>query len=111
MVKFGDTSFQVIGPRRCALRNRAQEAGHSEAVNIDPGPAQGTSGHVAHLWVELGRSISPAPHWLTFWPEDTPSGMIHAIPEALAQVPGLSRFSVDKARGFIAKTACTVHPG
>ena len=48
VVKFGDTSFQVIGPRRCALRNRAQEAGHSEAVNIDPGPAQGTSGHVAH---------------------------------------------------------------
>ena len=47
VVKFGDTSFQVIGPRRCALRNRAQEAGHSEAVNIDPGPAQGTSGHVA----------------------------------------------------------------
>ena len=47
-VKFGDMSLSIIGPWLLALRNRAQEAGHSEAVNIHPGPAQGTSGHVAH---------------------------------------------------------------
>ena len=41
------------------------------------------------LSVELGRSISPAPQRLTFWPEEPPSDMIHAIPEAVAQVPGL----------------------
>ena len=47
-VKFGDMSLSIIGPWLLALRNRAQEAGHCEAVNIHPGPAQGTSGHVAH---------------------------------------------------------------
>ena len=46
---FGDTSLSFIGPWLIALRNRVQEAGPSEVVNVHPGSAQGTSEAVAHV--------------------------------------------------------------
>ena len=51
-------SLSIIGPWLSALWNRAQEAGHSEAVRAHPGPAQGTSEHRAQRLMGCEGSVS-----------------------------------------------------